>query len=227
MILSGKNSGWCGYIYKEFNTLFGAGITNWKKKEDNADPVVMEQWQKDQALPMMVYVQNGNDWKYVDYFSLVVDTASRNMIMELDLSSIKEETVNIKLETVYRFWHLDYAALEFSENDIGSSVYINVAKADREGSNEKNNLVAKDKQYTYLTGVQAIGLEFNPPVIDKNLTSPFFLVSSFYYHSLKKYEGKAKTMELLQFRTKGAFTAFSRKKYNDINADLEKFLVRK
>jgi hypothetical protein len=42
-------------------------INNWKKKRKIQ---THRQWSngKDQALPMMVYIKNGSDWKYADYF---------------------------------------------------------------------------------------------------------------------------------------------------------------
>jgi len=228
LIISGKNSNWSGYIYNEFNSLFGEGINNWKKKQDNADPQVLEQWQKDQALPMMVYVKKGNEWKYADYFSLVGNTASRDLIMELDLADIKEETVNIKLETIFRFWDLDYAGLDFSENEIQSSSYLNPVKADKtDSTNEKNNLLTNDKQYTHLKGTEAISLEFEQPALDKNTATSYFLVGNGYYHSLKQYEGKTKKLELLEFKNKGAFSTFSKSKYNAINNQLAKYTVNK
>ncbi len=228
LIINGKNSNWSGYIYNEFSGLFGAGIYNWRKKLDNADPKVTEQWQKDQALPIMVYIKNGTDWKYTDYFSLVGNTASRDMIMEIDLGDIKEETVQIKLETVYHFWDLDYAALDFSENEIQSSLYLNPVKAEKtDSTNEIKNLFANDDQYTHLKGSEAVSLQFEQPVIDKNTACSYFLVGNGYYHSMKKYEGKTKTLELLEFKNKGAFNAFSKSKYNDINNELAKYAVNK
>lgn len=228
LIISGKNSNWSGYIYNEFNGLFGAGINSWKKKQDNADSQAMEQWQKDQALPMMVYLKNGKDWKYADYFSLVGNTASRDMIMELDLAGITEETIQIKLETVYRFWDLDYAALDFSENEIQSSLFLNPVKAEKtDSTNEINNLITIDKKYTHLKGAEGISLEFDQTTSDKNMAVSYFLVGNGYYHSLKQYEGKTKTLELMAFKNKGAFNVFSRSKYADINNKLAKYAVNK
>ncbi len=223
LIINGKNSNWSGFIYNEFNDLFGTGINNWRKKQDNANPQLMEQWQKDQALPMMVYVKNGSDWKYADYFSLVGNTASRDMIMELDLGDSKDDNIQVKLETVFRFWDLDYAAVDFTENEIQSSLYLNPVKAEKTGStNEINNLLTNDKQYTHLKGTETVSLEFEQPALNKNVATSYFLVGNGYYHSLKQYEGKTKALELLEFKNKGAFNAFSKDKYNAINNELVK-----
>ncbi|MEP6673862.1 MAG: hypothetical protein ABJA78_01860 [Ferruginibacter sp.] len=227
LLIHGKNSDWSGYIYKEFNSLFGEGMSQWKKQEDKADPKVMEQWQKDQAMPVMVYVQNGNNWNYADYFAMTGNTASRDLVMELDLSNIKEETINIKLETVYRFWDLDYAAIDFSDNEIQSSSYMDPVKASlADATDEKNNLLLKDRQYCHLTGADAINLQFGPAVVHDKISSTWFLVSSGYYHSLEEYEGKPKLMELMKFKNKGTFNAFSKSKYQHVNDELEKYAVK-
>lgn len=227
MIISGRNSDWSGYIYKEFNGLFGESFEKWQQQQDQADPAMLEAWQKNQALPLMVYVKDGNKWKHVDYFSMTGNTASRKMIMELKLPPTSEKTISIKLETVYRFWDLDYAAIDLSESDADiTTTYIDASTAlTHDGTDKREELREKDKKYCYLTGSEAIDFEFLPlKKIDKKITS-FFLVSSGYYHKLENGIGKAKTMELLKFRQPGAFDAFSKNKYQEANNQLKKYAV--
>ena len=52
------------------------------------------------------------------------------------------------------------------------------------------------------------------------MTVSYFLVSTGYYHNLKKYEGAPKVTTLLNFKNKNAFDDFSRKKFNDIQKTL-------
>ena len=78
---------------------------------------------------LMVYVEKDGKWLFADYFAHTGNTASRDMIMELDLSDIKTDQVKIKLETVYQFWNLDFAGIDFSENRNTSSTLLVPTKA--------------------------------------------------------------------------------------------------
>ncbi|HMJ47324.1 MAG TPA: hypothetical protein VK498_08340, partial [Ferruginibacter sp.] len=69
LIIKGKNSLWSGYIYKNFNSLFGEGMEAWRTRQDKADPVIMDNWLKVQKLPLMVYLKKDGQWVAADYFS--------------------------------------------------------------------------------------------------------------------------------------------------------------
>lgn len=228
LIIRGKNSLWSGYIYKNFNSLFGESLDAWKKKQDKAEPKVMEDWQKDQALPLMVYKKKGGQWIAVDYFSTPGNTAERDMIMNIDLSTFDNEKIELKLETSFLFWDLDYAAMDFSENNIIKTQMIDPLIAKKSLTiNEKQSVLANDQQYCRLTGNESIELQFD--VADKKieLSQSYFLACSGYYHSLQKYSGKPNTALLMQFKKKGTFSAYSREKYTELNDELNKTIVAK
>lgn len=226
LILHGNNSQWSGYIYKKFNSLFGEGIDKWRAKEDKADPAMMEKWQRDQSLPLMVYLEQEKQWNFVDHFAMTGNTASRDMIMEIDLSKVTGDVVKIKLETTYRFWDLDYAAIDFSGGRLQSQVYIDPFNASVNTNDQRQALLTKDKSYTQLSGNDEINLQFNIPSSAKNLKSTYFLVCSGYYHSLEQFEGKQKLGELMKFKKAGAFNAFSQKTYFHLNDELSKLVIK-
>ena len=227
LIINGRNSAWSGYIFREFSGLFGEDAEKWRKRQEKADPASLEKWQKDQSLPIMVYIKDGDQWKYVDYFSMAGNTAARDMIMEIDLKNNKAEIVNIKLETVYRFWDLDYAAMDFSAGSSTTETMIDPVKAvTMNATDQRNTLLSKDDKYTCLTNADMIDMEF-PIQAHSNNNMSYFLVSSGYYHNLRKYAGKMQTTELLPFRNKGAFDAFSRSRYQQVNDALAKCVVKK
>lgn len=57
LIVHAKNTLWSGYIFDEFSSMFGSKYQSWIAKQDNADKKVLEKWQHDQALPLMVYIE--------------------------------------------------------------------------------------------------------------------------------------------------------------------------
>jgi hypothetical protein len=221
LIVHAGNSLWSGYLYHSFAELFGTGYEKWKNEKDRSDPKEMEKWQTNQGLPMMVYIEKDGQWIFADYFAHTGNTASRDMIMELDLSGIRSDQVKIKLETVYQFWNLDFAGIDFSENDATTSNLLSPSKALRlDGEDQVKSLCRVDKDYTYLNPSEEINLEYEPVEENKNVNTSYFLVSTGYYHNLKKYEGAPKVATLSNFKNKNAFDDFSREKFNDLKKSL-------
>jgi hypothetical protein len=145
--------------------------------------------------------------------------------MELDLRNYPGDIISIKLETVYRFWDLDYAAIELSADVEPVSKWIDPSKAMIGNGLDQRMLLAKqDAQYSQLKDNDAIKLVFNVDPETEGQRS-YFLVSSGYYHSLRKYPGKANTVELLRFRNSGSFDAFSRSRYKQLNDQLASYAV--
>ena len=222
LIVHGGNSLWSGYLYHSFAQLFGTGYEKWRNEKDKSDPKEMEQWQMEQALPLMVYIERNGKWEFVDYFAHTGNTASRDMIMELDVSSIKSNTIKIKLETVYQFWNLNYTGIDFSENKKMNTVIIDPSKAvKKDDLNLVKSLNNLDQSYSTLTSNEELNLEYSPVVSEEGIPSYFF-VSTGYYHYVKKYEGTPQISTLVKFKNKGAFDEFSRKKFEEVQNSLVK-----
>jgi hypothetical protein len=221
LIVHGGNSTWSGYLYHSFAELFGTGYEKWRNEKDRSDPKKMEKWQTDQGLPLMVYVEKDGKWLFADYFAHTGNTASRDMIMELDLSTIQTAQVKIKFETVYQFWNLDFAGIDFSEDrNTGSNLLIPTRAFKTDGSDQIKSLSIVDKDYTYLKPSEEIELEYQAVPANTNMTVSYFLVSTGYYHNLKKYEGAPKLATLSKFKSKNAFDDFSREKFTDMQKAL-------
>ncbi|MBL7745076.1 MAG: hypothetical protein JNN00_16500 [Chitinophagaceae bacterium] len=225
LIVRAGNSKWSGYLYSEFASLFGNGYEKWRKQQEQSPAANAEQWQIDQSLPLKVFAETGSGWQYIDHFALTGNTASRDMIMEIDLSSIKTDQLNIRLESTFQFWNVDQAVMDFSEDTpVHISFNDPVAVTKNDGINNQDELLKQDKKYVQLTGNDIIDIEFNSS--GPGNTSSLFLVSSGYYHSLNKGKGKPELQALIKFREKGAFDRFSRQKYTAIEEALAKTATR-
>ena len=88
LVIHARNTYWGGLLHKEFINLFGDDFEKWRAKQEAANPKDLEKWQTDQALPLMVYIKTNDGWKFVDYFQLIGNTASRDMIMNIDTKNI-------------------------------------------------------------------------------------------------------------------------------------------
>ena len=213
-------------VHKNFIGLFGDNYEKWRAKKEQEDPAELEKWQTDQALPLMVYLKTAAGWKFVDYFPLIGNTASRDMIMEINTAGITTDQIEIKLETAYRFWDLDFAGIDYSPSQHFETAVIEPTQAVKtDGEDQKEILLQTDKQYSHLTGDQSISFEYKIAGPASNNVPSYFLVSGGYYHSLEPISGKTNYKELYKFRNKGAYDKFSRAKYQeaqDITAALQK-----
>ncbi|MBC7947326.1 MAG: hypothetical protein H7Y42_05565 [Chitinophagaceae bacterium] len=221
LLIHAGNTKWSGYLYKEFNAMFGSGYDKWRTQQEQAGTGNAQQWQIEQGLPLKVSIETPNGWRYVDHFSLTGNTASRDMIMEIDLKDVPATSVNIKIETVFQFWNLDKVAMDFSEDAIVTTKYMDAAAAVRsDGSSQAADLLQRDKKYAKLTGTEYIDLNYEVEKEEDGKATSLFLLSSGYYYTQPAGEGKADLPSLLRFKEKGEFDKFSRRKYNGIQETL-------
>jgi len=214
LIIHARNTFWGGLLHKEFLSLFGDSFEKWREKQEKADPKKLEKWQTDQALPLMVYLKTDKGWKFIDYFPLIGNTASRDMIMRINTKEIKGDKIELKLQTAYRFWDLDLAAIDYSSNESFTTTVIEPEEAVKsDNTDQKEVLQNSDKQYAHLINDEFISFKY--PIADtlENKVSSYFLISGGYYHNLEQFTNKADYKELIKFRKKGAFDDYSRKKY--------------
>jgi len=216
LLVHARNTYWGGLLHKDFINLFGSSFEKWRTKQEQADPKELAKWQTDQALPLMVYIKTTNGWKFVDFFPLIGNTASRDMIMQINTADITADKIVIKLETTYRFWDLDFAAIDYTTNQHFETAVIDPLQAIKtDGTDQKAILLQSDKQYTHLTGEESVSFEYKVAAL-QNTVSSYFLVSGGYYHGLETITGKVNYKELYKFRKKGAFDKFSREKYQEV-----------
>jgi len=217
LIVNAKNTMWAGLLYEQFSTLFGDKLQEFIAKRDKAGRSETEEWEKEQALPMVVSVETETGWKQVDYFPLTGNSAGRDMIMPINIADVKGQTLRVKIESAYMFWELDYAAMDFTPDHMYKPEYIRVAAAVNSSNpkSETADLRADDKHYDELFQNNYISFEFDKPKPIDNQADSYFLLSSGYYHSTKRYYGDPDWWTLMSLKKKWAFSAYSEEKYKE------------
>ncbi|HEX5152317.1 MAG TPA: hypothetical protein VFW07_12775 [Parafilimonas sp.] len=216
LIIHARNTYWGGLIHKEFISYFGDDFEKWRSKQEKADPKELEKWQTDQALPLMVYIKTTDGWKFVDYYPLIGNTASRDMIMNIDTKNIPGNTIEIKLETAFRFWDLDFAGIDYSDNKnftVKTIEPVQIIKSDN--TDESGVLQSSDNQYAHLQNDEFISFKYSIPQATGNEETSYILISGGYYHSIEHLTGKADYNKLYKFKKQGYFDKFSREKYKE------------
>jgi hypothetical protein len=220
LIIRGKNSGWAYYVFNEFKKLYGENYHSLIQKKDNENPVKVLQCEIDQSLPLLVSVKDGKDWKLVDYFFTPGNAAARDMIMQLNLDDFKnEDHIQIKLQTVYMFWDVDYVAMDFSNYQAVSVSYIMPSKFYKSGNISQPFKFSKDDtSYMHINGNEQLHLAFNVNDNDRGKESTYFLAGNGYYHDNTVFKEKARLTELRKCSGKGGFDKFSRRKFEEVLA---------
>lgn len=214
LVINAGNSKWSGYLNSQFISLFGNSYNNWRRQQEEAGPARARQWLIGQGLPMKVYVETRNGWEYADYFELTGNTSSRDMVMEIGLENTLSDKVNIRIETVYRFWDLDLAAMDFSDQmTIRVERVEPLSAVTGLGIQVNTQLSEQDKEYTQLRGNDFIHLSFPVASPSAGLAQTFVLATGGYYHTLVNTGNKPDLQTLLKLKEAGSFDRFSRSKF--------------
>ena len=217
LLIRAKNSNWAAAINDEYTLLFGEKYSAYRDYWENTNPAKMKSFLLKQGLPIKVYVENDGKWDYAGYFPLGGTEGYRDMVMEIKLPENKSTHFRIKLETVYRFWDLDYAAIDCSPAESLKTFTMDPSSAyNIQRGDQKEQVTKIDKNYAELNNDESISLGFRVPEQVNNNTISYFLASSGYYHIQKTYPVKANVSRLKEFKKPGEFDRFSREKYQEM-----------
>ncbi len=230
LVLHAKNSLWFDYMYGEFTKQFGTFYPKFAEKQKSVPAAQSKQWALDQNIPLSVYIETEKGWEFVDYFNTTGPLASRDLVMSLDLSKVKGEKVNVRLESGFMFWEVDYAAMDFTPNANFQLDYLSASSAvDENGKDVSSSLKSSDGNYLFQpkVGNRAM-LKFTKPIDKVQMEQSCFLHSRGYYEYIRDFKNKPDMAYLKTFRNKGAFTRFTKENYTKMVTDpafYEKALV--
>jgi hypothetical protein len=212
LVIKGKNTMWLDYMYGRFADLFGKRYDRWKEKSNKKPREEMLKWISDQGMVMSVYLQTDSGLKFVDYFNLPGPMADKEDILQIDLSQIHSDVVNLKLVSGVLFWDIDYAGMDFTTSDKFTRSYVPLHSAfDETGKDVTSLLLKNDGMYLVqpLT-VNKTDLNFIAPELQAGMERSVFLHSKGHYEILRETKGKPDIAYLKTFRQPGIFTKFSK-----------------
>jgi len=210
LVIKAKSTFWLDYVFTRFHGLFGDQYDCWVEKQETIPDKQMKSWQIDQKIPLLVYIEKGKRWKYVDYYNVTGPMAAREDVLSIDLADITSDTIKIKLEFGFMFWEIDYAAIDYSSNvPVTKRTALLESAIDNRETDVKKLLGSSDLFY-YVQ--EKIGDEVNmtfaiPPRIQTAQT--LVLHSKGYYKILLDAKGEQQVKYLLPFRKKGRFPEYS------------------
>jgi len=138
---------------------------------------------------MNAYVKRNNQWEYLGSFENAGTLEYRNLALNLDLSNINGETIEIKLESAHAFWDVDYVGVtdEWSE-DINLTKLRTISAFNQDGLDILSKISTEDKIYVEKPKVGTFtNMLFEAP---SNPASFLILRGSGYYHHKRNYTAK-------------------------------------
>lgn len=210
LLIKAKSTFWLDYVFTRFHSLFGDQYDCWVKKQETIPDKKMKDWNIEQKIPLLVYVEKGGRWKFIDYYNVTGPMAAREDVLSIDLNDIKNDTVKIKLEYGFMFWEIDYAAIDFSPNVAVNQKTALLENAVENRETDVRKLLESSDLYYYVQ--DEIGDEVDMKFAIPPRTQPeqtLILHSRGYYKILLDAKGKEQVKYLLSFRKKGRFPEYS------------------
>ncbi len=224
LVLKAGNSLWGDYTYGEFMKLFGNKYGKWIRMQGKEPAQKNTQWKLDQCLVMMVYLETKTGWQFVDYFDLIGPVGDREMIMPVTLDQAlfsknpqDDRVIRIKLVSGFKFWELDYAAMDFSENIPVTMHSIQPLSATTEMGKDVGQLISKNDKDYYIqknTGDEALVVYQDVEEIPGKKKTVFLHARGYYEH-VRDYQGPPDKAQLVTFGNPGKLSRFSYVNYQE------------
>jgi len=216
LYLTAKNSVWLDYIFGKFNEQFGSYYNTFQKKQQTIEKEKLSQWTNGQNIPLSVSVKTNDGWKLVERINTVGPLAMRDLVVPIDLDVNNDEILQIKLETGFMFWEVDYVGVDFSKNYDLNAEYIDpVSALDQDNTDVTHLLNKQDGLYFMQPNIgDEVIVSFPTPSTNDDLNkTTVFLKNRGYYNYIRDYKGFPNREKLEAFKEDGTFTKFSETSY--------------
>lgn len=208
LVLKLKNTEWAAVVYKSFASMMGDKYEGWVEKNHARTPEEANAGMKSAGVPMIVSIKKGDEWIDIETVSLVGEPNYNTLAFPIDQSLISGENIEIRLQAGFKFWNLDYVAMDFSQDANletetikpsiadGSSHYISALSKDDDLYME--HAVSGDSTYLKFEGLKSTGEK-----------RTIILRSKGYYISNEEYAGTPYWKELMKLRAPGGLSRLS------------------
>lgn len=220
LVVNAKNSFWMDFMYGLFLDEFGeyAGYVREKYLQKSSGEI--HQWMQEQNLPLSVSIETApGQWQKVDYFHLAGPMALKKDVVPLDLSVVPGEQVRIKLESGFLFWEIDYAALDFSENQKVAVQTVKTTSAISQTGEDMTAALSNDDALYYTQpniGDEAT-VKYPVPPQEKGTRRSLLLHAKGHYQILREpVPGKPSLLYLRQFLKPDALPVYSRERWREL-----------
>jgi hypothetical protein len=217
LMLRLKNTPWSGYVYNEFNKLFGENHAKWVEKNKNKTREEREKWMRQEGIKLLIDIKQNGEWVSISEIELNGEASFNSTVIPLD--KLPKNTVEIRLRSGFMFWEIDYVVMDFTENKPLEHVQQLAPKSaiGSDGTDYTEALTTADNVYMiHLQKDNSTKIEFEGVNVSTELSRSLFLKSKGYYITKTTYSGKTKYSELSKFKKAGELSRFSKRLHDDL-----------
>lgn len=219
LMLTLKNSYWLDLLYGEVAKGFGTYYATYIQQQKKKPAAELLKWVKEQQIPLEVSVETREGWKRISDVTTIGPLANREIVVPVELPASDDNTIAIKLSAGFMFWEIDYAAMDFSDNDSFTIQKLSPSKAKDES--DKNVLSKLNKEDGLYLEQPEIGNVATLSYKGKINTNPekvqtYILHAKGYYEHIRDFNNKPDVNFLSQFRKPNAFPLFGMQLYKKV-----------
>jgi hypothetical protein len=216
LVLRAKNALWFDMLYQQYTEKWGTAYPLWIAQQEAMGAVATMNKINEQDFLLSAYLKDAHGrWQLAGRLPLAGPMGWRDMVLPLNPALLHGETVEMKIETGYRFWELDYAAIDFSDNAGMEVVTLHPQYAkDQDGKSQLQTLANDDEQYLkQLQTGNSTEIRFRAITPPEGRAQSLFLHTKGYYLHVRNYQGEPQLGELLHFDQPHYFDQFSRNEF--------------
>jgi hypothetical protein len=222
LFLSLKNSYFLDLLYGELAKGFGTYYASYMNEQKKKSKEELLKWVKEQQLPLDVSVLTEKGWQNTTSITTIGPLAFRETAIEVDLSNVKTDEVEIKLGSGFMFWEIDYAAMDFTTDKNFSVEKMDPESAtDETGKNVLPELINEDGNYLNQPSIgnSATIVFRSKSTGDASSAQTFILETKGYYEHIRDFKNKPDIKFLEQFKKPGAFPVYGMGLYKKIKKE--------
>jgi len=212
---------WGSRMIREMLQLYGNSIDYYYKKIDDQGTEyrqMMNFIESEELYKLKYYIKGKDGWNFQGFINGGGPLVSETRVYDLDLSSVKSDSVTIKINPPFGFWTIDYLAIQYDEFTTPVIERINLQTATNQEEIEVNEpMEIKDQNYYVMPNV---GDYFEATFTGRENTvdskTTLYLKSSGYYeiHLDKTLPVQVATLSKFIFEP-GYIIKFSNKRYSE------------
>jgi hypothetical protein len=222
LVLSLKNSYFLDLLYGELAKGFGTYYAAYMRQQKKRPAEDLLKWTKEQQLPLDISVKTDKGWQQVTSLTTIGPLTFRETALHIDLSNISGGNVEIKLGSGFNFWEIDYAAMDFTIDQLFNVEKIIPESAfDETGKSVLNELSNEDAVYLKQPSIGNVAtISFRSKTgTETSVSQSYILETKGYYEHIRDFKNPPDKKFLEQFREPGSFPLFGMNLYKKIKKE--------
>lgn len=206
LLIQSRQTDWMSKTVGGFFSLYGDTYDKVIKRMDKVPAGFFEKYNAKQGISMNAYLKTDNGWQGLGSVQNVGIFKQKLMGIDLDLSEISSEEIEIKLESAFKFWEIDQVALTEDFQTLKDYEVVPMLSAINDQGQDVASLLEKiDKDYAIQDGPGTyIDLSFKHTADSDEI---YVLSGSGFYYEKREFEHEKQKDALKALRSKKELAA--------------------